>query len=137
MARKKIFTPRCLCCGRKLKPKYNEFSDNDPDLPFHRQPDFKSRIYGYGYEGGNVFCSITCGYNFAMATVQQTGIIVHRIKEEISKANTDRGYLPDGFLPLDQLKQIYDLLVDKDQLKIYDRKSYDKLEWLNQNETDQ
>ena len=53
-------TPTCAECGNVLKP-YTYFGHQEID------PEHKKQ---FGYDGNGIFCTLRCGYRWALNTIQ-------------------------------------------------------------------
>lgn len=61
--------PHCRQCDARLepKPKWDSRRVEDAD-GFHTERVVVG-CYGYGYDGDNLFCSLRCGYKWALRRI--------------------------------------------------------------------
>ena len=88
MARLEVSTPLCKSCTAKLKPN------------FEIKRRKKIRIIGYGYKSNGFFCSVICGFNYAIEELKNNTAFFLSRSDAVVKANRDRGYHPDGSLKI-------------------------------------
>jgi len=65
--------PRCVHCGKRLAVNF-KFEWDKVELPDGMGFTSKRRragIRGYGYNSDGVFCTLRCGYLWALSRVQQ------------------------------------------------------------------
>ena len=72
--------PKCKQCGASLKPRVRFVYDHDHK---HTGREWVNGILGYG-DGENLFCTVRCGYLWAMHRVLSDGRMKkpHTVTEE-------------------------------------------------------
>jgi len=54
--------PRCLICDKPLIPQVTSDSERVETAEGYHSRQINHRVWGYGYMGQGVFCTLRCGY---------------------------------------------------------------------------
>lgn len=65
-----VEAPDCRRCGKKLRPEFDVVSRRVETHEGHHTVDEPGALRGFGYNGRGYFCSLRCGWGFAVELLE-------------------------------------------------------------------